>query len=195
MQQYYDPSKDEKKIILEIEERLVIIAKEKFKMKNPYVRFNYNNGLHFERMHQDKEISVSLIDYEENVLIRVLISNGLLIYYKYNGEKFYVAKLKEIAKNKNRIIKKGRWIDPDFERLVKISKNKHKKKEEKEEEFVYEQPSFAISENKPKKVEENDNSFLDENFEDWMKRKAYCQQYREMFGEESILYTDEYYFF
>lgn len=194
MTRYYVPSNDEVKVIDRIVEQMKKIATEKFYLDNPFIDFPYKDGLQYAKLHENKEIAMVLRSLKSSdVHVRVMVQNGLLLYYKYNGEKTYVAKLKDVAKSSNVKIKNGRWKE-EFEKEF-TKKQKHKRKEDYEDntfDGFHDRPTFY---NKPQQEPLQEQDFLDTKFGRYLMRKEYCQQYREMFGTESTEVTDEYYFF
>lgn len=190
MRQYYNPSDDEIKIIDNVVRQLKSIAKHKFGMKDPCVDFAYENGLQYSRIHENKELAVVLSSFNaENVRIRVMIQNGVFAYYKHEGMKFFVTKPNRMTKNADVKIKHGKWTT-EFDN---VQGDRKKKSKENSSDGLYERPNFY---NPPvKQQKESSQELYDTKYERYLRRKEYCQQYREMFGTESTEVTDEYYFF
>ena len=194
MTQYYVPSKDEVKVIDKIIEQMKKIATERFLLDNPFIDFPYEDGLHFQKLHENKEFAMILRSItSDDIHIRVMVQNGILLYYKYKGEKTYISKLKDVAKNSNVTIRKGHW-EKYKNNFVPVEV----KKEIEDNTFdgFTERPTFynPVEE----KEEQEQLSYQDawaDKYQRYLMRKQYCQQFREMFGTESTEVNEEFYFF
>lgn len=190
MQQHYDPSNDEIKVMKNIEKELLNIAKKRFQMKDPCVKFNYNDGLHYERMQQNKDISVTIYNEEKTINMRVMINFGLLIYYQIRGkDKVYVTKLKDIVKYKNTNIKKGHWVSSGF---IYCDCEPCDKLDKELGEYVpkeFEKIPDPKYNHKEEKVQDDE----EDRYMDFLMRQMYCEEFRETYGTDSIEVTDEFY--
>lgn len=195
MTRYYVPSKDEVKAIDQICKQMQKIATERFLLDDPFIDFPYEDGLHYQKMHEQKEFAMVLRSINsEDIHVRVMVQNGLLLYYKYKGEKTYVSKLKDVAKNANVTIRKGHWkqyknnfvpIEVD-EKVDNIEDNTF--------DGYTERPTFYNPVEKKKEQISPEDEWADK-YQRYLLRKEYCQQYREMFGTESTEVNEEFYFF
>lgn len=195
MIRYYSPSNDEIKIIENVEKQLKSIVKNKFDMKDPFIDFAYQDGLQYSRIHENKEIAAVLRSLQaEDIHIRVMVQNGVVVYYKYKGEKIYVAKHKDIVKAANTKIRHGKWVTEFDDVQQERPRRKKKRRSEDSYDSLYERPNYY---REPVQQQESQSSedFYNTKYERYLMRKEYCQQYREMFGTESTEVTDEYYFF
>ena len=195
MRRYYSPSNNEIKIIDNVEKQLKSIAKNTFGMKDPFIDFAYQDGLQYSRIHENKDIAAVLRSLQaEDIHIRVMVQNGVVVYYKYKGEKIYVAKHKDIVKAADIKIRHGKWVT-EFDDIQQERPKRKKKKRSKDSlDSLYERPNYYRQPVQQQESQPTEN-FYDTKYERYLRRKEYCQQYREMFGTESTEVTDEYYFF
>lgn len=196
MKRIYQPSRDEEKLVRRITKELENIAKKKFKMKEPSVKFNYTDGLHYERIHQNKDISVTITDSQKEIAMRIMVAYGQLLYYELkDNKKIYVAKLRDIAQNRNFKMENGEWLDTVF------TSNNASDIYEKDEEDLFDRfeplPDSRYIRNRKDYVDNSSkqNKNVDEEEErylDWKRRQEYCRRFREEHGTDSIMVSDEY---
>lgn len=173
MGRIYVPSKGEEKVIGDMLKKIAKDLGNRLGMKNPGAYCDYYYGIHFEKIHTGEEIKVIIDDSDGRAEVAyATIENGVFISYRYKKKIYKVAKLKDLVKAC--AVEKGYWEEEEkpVKHEVVISLKKEDSDIEDEEE----------------PVEEDD--YEADAYEDYLMRKAYCEQYRAMFGTESLFVSD-----